>query len=238
MNLEVCIVNDRVVPNKLDDRALYQDFSTFFPKARRVEREDVINDFNSYDDMNMVKYCIKHTSRESHLLILKTTSVTTETPDTVNSFLQDIMKEKWWDVYFLCSWEDQCELWSNFRKVNINGTTEFRSKAPKGIQALMLTPESKKMILGAVPLRNGNYFTFTSKQQLTEQIYRGNLIAGCLTPNLFYFNMEIMELDDIHKANRCAKPNTRGTRSGSSVDYLWFILALIVIIGLAWLLVR
>jgi len=177
------------------------------------------------------------------VLIVKDSSVSNITPsgvaaskDVIGGMPERIRtalnKANQADLYFLCVWNDACNLYSDIDGIGAiaHGSTLKWSVQPSATQAVMYTPSSRDyfreaLINATVPL--GSLFNSILQQ--------GNMLAAAFVPNLIDFDIDLATSnDDYAKLNECAAITTSSANSSSVATILWFILIIVLVFVVAW----
>lgn len=157
-----------------------------------------------------VGWCLtdsKDTYPSNSVLIVKDSSTCFAGKEILNKVLREIRKIKHtFHVCYLGKWGDRCHLYSQRTRIKGTNYDIVKTSFPHGIQALFFSPEGRDVILGAEPMKNGEYFRARGSiaKSLTSNIRRGNLDAYCVTPNVIDYDLSLsLKDEDYLKLNQC-----------------------------------
>jgi len=177
---------------------------------------------------------------EAYVITIFDSSVSTANQITVNSVIQSA-KQRDFDLMYLTKWLDRCSLYSDKQPIEGEGIIPntnftFRSYQPSGLQAIMYSPHGRDIVLGLAPMRNGELFKVSDglSYSLTSEINRRNIVAYCVVPNLFNFNLALAPTQT-WKLNECQEAYEF---VNDTFNLLWFIIIVVVILILAWAIIR
>lgn len=188
-----------------------------------------------------------NTNNKEPVLYITDTSVTDADASTVEAIVTSLITNNW-DVCYLSKWLDSCDLYTDKKQINKNGTVLVNAVNPQGIQALMIRPD--RFLLdantGEISLKNGNKIAFENDLSSTLQklIVSKQINAATVTPNLFNVDpMTITKSEDYIKLNECRDPSAlipldNETQSSSQQKYITWGLLVIAILLLLYLLFR
>ena len=176
---------------------------------------------------------------DRYTLILKDTSVTTTSPDSLEKIIRATIDIGGWDICYLTRWLDRCDLYRNAVTVDNQMSVIVKTLSPNGTQALLFSPKGKQITIGQRKMNNGKYFTpinIPLDTKFNEEIQSGNMSALCTTPNQFEFDVfQARSTTDLAKLSDCRRPenNTNGKES-SALPFVWFAVIVIIVIIIAW----
>lgn len=207
---------------------------------------------NKNKDLNLDEYRVNYilnAAQQEHpnnyIIVLKDTSVTVASPDTIADFVSAAIQDNNWDLFYLCEWMDRCDQFSNVK--NIEGITVAQTQSPNGIQTLLISPLARDMLLGVKQYRApapNNLSKTELSTKLNQLVLARCLRANCMSPNLFEFDLGLAQNSrDYMKANQCVIPQGNSyqqapaalTPTTNSTSGWWWliIIAVLVVILLA-----
>jgi hypothetical protein len=179
------------------------------------------------------------------ILYITDTSVTDANAQTIEAIVTSLLTNDW-DVCYLSKWLDACDLYTEKKTINPNGTVLVNAVNPHGIQAIMIRPDRFKVdaTTGEVALKDGSKIQFENNLSTTLQklIAGKKILATTVSPNLFNVDPNTIERkEDWVKLNECR--GIAGMNGGSEVapnqatlqpnkQNLWLWLLLIILIAL------
>jgi len=177
------------------------------------------------------------------VIILKDNSVSHLTPEQITNRVKSILAlTQPFDIFYLCKWNDRCQLYTNKRNMADTNTFLAQTQAPGGFQAVLITPSGRDIILGQAMMPNNKKFKLDHPlpDQLTHEIFNGHLVAFTETPNIIDFDIRYaMSNADYVKLNECQPVKQSSQNVGSSTAaYVWFFIVILAIFLLAWALIR
>lgn len=185
----------------------------------------------------VLKHCRKYYPYYN-IMILKDNSVSAASSYTLTKTCYAICEEPKWDLCYLCKWLDRCDLYENVRSIEGLTITLTHTKSPHGIQALMVSPSGRDIMLGKKRMRNGEMFPTLKKpldSELNEQIELGNMYAITTNPNMFMFDVHCSDsVTDLAKMSICRRPENKERDETSVLPFVWFVAIVIGVILLAW----
>ena len=157
--------------------------------------------------------CLRH-SKENfpnhHFIIIKDTSVSVAGSDKIASAISKCINMGGWDVFYLCEWQERCDLLNNFTSLDdSSGLSAAKTNNAKGIQALLISPEGREMLLGDKPLRNGKIIQFEGNvsNTLASAVEDGAVLAQTTIPNIINYDITQATVPrDFLKGAQCAPP--------------------------------
>ena len=188
-----------------------------------------------------------NTNSKEPVLYITDTSITDADAGTIESIVTSLLSNNW-DVCYLSKWLDSCDLYTDKKQINKNGTVLVNAVNPQGIQAFLIRPD--RFLLdantGEVSLKNGNKIAFEKNLSSTFQklIAAKQINAATVTPNLFNVDpLTITKNEDYIKLNECRDPTAlipvdNGTQTSTSQNYITWGLLAVAILLLIYLLFR
>jgi len=173
------------------------------------------------------------------VLIIRDTSVTTATAHTVAEVVK--AAESDFDLCYLCRWLDQCQLYTNKRPVPGHLMHFFEAQQPQGLQALLFSVPGRDIALGLRPGRNDTYVPLKSDldTQLTQEVLTGNIRAQVVSPNLFEFDLRLVDSnEDYIKLSSCVPLSSAQSSCSSTSGAVWVFALAIVALLLVWAAVK
>ncbi len=182
----------------------------------------------------------------NYTIVIKDTSVTNSSSAEIASLVmlaidlnRNGRKKDNWELCYLCRWLDRCDLYKELAKMD--GVTKIvRTHSPLGLQAIMYSPKGRDIIIGRKRMKNGDFFTPIEPplgDQINKEISLGNILAVCMVPNIFEFNVLLARTElDLFKLSDCRLSNN-GTEEVPGVGiapFLWFVIITVGLILVAW----
>lgn len=173
-----------------------------------------------------------------YVLILKDTAVTYLNSNQMNIAISEMIENTFYDLYFLSSWNDSCTKYQDVDskenlKVTNNGNVNL---------ANMYSPNARTIILNGKRMKNGKYFSKGDSEfskNLANAVRDGNLTAVTSVPNIFTFNINFSTSSlDVNKLNKCVPVIEQAPPGNTTASYLWFFIFLVLIVLLAWALIK
>jgi hypothetical protein len=140
------------------------------------------------------------------------------------------------DLYFLCTWNDACN-----KYVDVDGVSNIDRGSylkwtiqPTSTQAVMYTTSSRDFIAEALVTMDVPLSTY-----FNTNIQQGKLLATAFVPNIIDFDITLATSnDDYAKLNECAPVSTSSDSQSSVASFLWFAVVIILVILVAWSLIK
>ena len=189
-----------------------------------------------------ISWCLEDAKKfnpDNPTIIVKDTSVSNSSPDTIAEIVSTALASNTWDICYLCKWLDRCDLYTD--KITIPGRTTIiaKTQTPQGTQAILLTPKARDYLESYV---KDHLIEQSYSSMLQQQILTAKLNATCVVPNLLEYDITAAKSDlDYLKTYQCDSKSNRivvdpTQSSGSSFGWLIFlILILLVILGIYWI---
>lgn len=215
---------------------------TTLPKYGKSNSEEVIA---SYRFEQACREADKRYSTQDSLIIFDS-STTNVSPSRILEILQALKESTPADLYYLADWLDKMDLSDELihlktkdrrgREIRLN-TVARRTQSPNGLQAILLTPKVRQIILGEITMDNDKYFTPLNNsmaEQLRENIEKGNLVAVAIYPNIFSFDIaQAKDVGDLMKTNSFSPFRDTLGSNATPLPVLWFFLVVFLIILLS-----
>ena len=197
----------------------------------------------------------------SYVIIAKDTSVSSGSANRIASIVSAAInannkRKHPWDIFYLCNWEDRCDLYNEKQPITDMTTVLVDSLSPHGLQAVMFSPHGRDKVLGRKQLANGSTFpilqdnTYSAAsldEGLNNAVKNKHLTAISAVPNVVEYDVTAARGDDDYrKLNRCLTNATNSSNNssnfqqvtGNSMNWLWLILIIILILIIVWLVLR
>jgi hypothetical protein len=144
------------------------------------------------------------------VLYITDTSITDADAATIEAIVTSLLTNEW-DVCYLSKWLDSCDLYTEKKQINSNGTILVNAVNPHGLQAILVRPDRfiVQQNTGEVSLKDGTKIEFenTISQTLQKLISNKKIIATTVSPNLFSVDPSTIERkEDWVKLNECRDP--------------------------------
>lgn len=197
-----------------------------------------------------IQWCLKDAKNrypKNHVIVAKDSSISDASPNRIADVVSAATNNGQWDVCYLSKWMDRCDLYSNKKPINGTMTTLTKTVSPHGLQAIILSPKGREVILGNQPMKNGEMFDLLEaplSQNLNEKIVSGNLEATATVPNLLTYDITFAnKSSDYLKTHECLVSDDESTESTetnnsgeknlqqtSGSSWFWFLLIIIILI--------
>lgn len=182
-------------------------------------------------ERHRVMWCLNNAKTEyplSPIIIVKDTTVSVASPETIGCRISQILSSSGWDLCYLCKWLDRCDLYTE-KKTLDNGTTMVvKTQAPQGFQAVLLTPEGRDKLLSKKDL------SLSLQDQIHQQIKSDELKVIAIVPNLLNYDQNaVKENQKYRRTQECLVPGgspPNNPNAGVGFNWLWLILILIIIL--------
>ena len=194
-----------------------------------------IDNVNSYRFIEIMKHSYKKTP-QNYVLYLKDNSVTSSDSETIKKVIKTAIKNKGWDLLYLCRWLDRCDLYNKMKDTHrdVPGTNIklTRTISPNGIQSILFSPEGLKKLLGYTT-RNTKRPLMVAKDlsnRLRLSIESGELYAMATIPNIFSYNvLDADSMSDLAKMVVCRRPTHIQHSSKNNIGpMIWFFIIVVV----------
>jgi hypothetical protein len=180
------------------------------------------------------------------IIIVKDTSISSASSDTIAKVVENTLERQEWSICYLCKWLDNCELYTNGQQIDGLSISIFKTLSPMGLQAIMLTPQGRDILLGTAKMSNDKTFTSLLQnnrvplnQALTQAIRSGWIEASCTYPNIIDFDISTVSNETYNqnafKTHQCRTTNNQYVTTNTKQWNIWgFLLAVLIIILIAW----
>jgi hypothetical protein len=188
-------------------RIIQYDKMTTNKNNNSNNKNDII-DYNLSDveETKLINLCLNDANRKFYnnsIIIIKDSSITTSSAWEISKIILDINSRPQWDLCYLCSWLDVCEMYTDFYKIPDTSVSLVKAYAPEGIQALMISANGRKHLLKLINTKQVNPINSIS-EYITKNIVNEKLIAYNTVPNLFNYDLSLAKNNsDYKKANSC-----------------------------------
>lgn len=184
----------------------------------------------------ILKELWKYKDLNEYVMILKTDSITLQNTELlVDTIKRSIEINS--DLYYFARYLDKCQLNTIIEGTNSEQMPELiQTWFPQGLQCVMFSPHGLGVVLGEIPMKNGNKFILTKplSQQLTIEVAKGNITAMATNPVVFVFDTTFAENNiDYLMANVC-QPIDLNPPPSSSGNFLLLILVIVIVVIAAW----
>lgn len=234
------IVNVLLIPDSQasGDHTLYLKSLLDDPLFNVVEVEPKCPKSNTEIEQSyaLLEELWKYKDLNQYVMILKTSSITLQNTELLVQTIKRAMEVKS-DLYYFSRYLDKCQLNTIVAGTDLKLMPELvQSWFPQGLQSTMFSPHGLGIVLGQIPMRNGNKFVLTNplSQQLTIEVAKGNMTALATNPVIFVFDTMLAESNkDYLMANVC-QPIDLSPTPTTSGSLLLFILIVVIVIIAAW----
>lgn len=218
-------------------------------------------------DYAMLMDALSKATKGSYVIVVKDTAVSAASTQTILDVIDALIASNQqpstsWDLAYLAKWLDRCDLYTNVRETGDNGLKLVDTVSPNGVLALMLSPAGQAKFLAKYPMTDQGDVKANPivKQPLGKVLNESisarpdvsdasrpaalqRFTAVTTTPSLINFDITQRTNDnELLKTNECRSvPQTRpakAAKASSDMGFLWFILIVIVVVLLAWALIR
>lgn len=134
-------------------------------------------------------------NNEDSIIIIKDSSVSNASPETIADVCRAVVDgADIADVVYLASWQEECDNLKNKRVIANKTTVIAKGSSPHGMQAILVSPKGRDILLGESPMRgiSGDVFNIDDKpvaDNLTEAVESNNILADVIVPSLFGFDV-------------------------------------------------
>lgn len=205
---------------------------------------------------------------DSYVIVCKDTAVAVATSRTIYDVIEKTIEHSstsnanQFDIFYLANWADRCDLYTNERNVGERGLVIVNTVSPNGALCLMFSPEGRKKFLrvfkdgipkdpaGSRSLGYHLHNRVGSRSNISKHPHNGTTIgerfyATTSSPTLLNFDMHNRTSDaDFAKSAECRSVPpaemgpSRVESSSSRMAFFWFVIVTIIVIAVAWLLIR
>jgi hypothetical protein len=173
------------------------------------------------------------------ILYITDTSITDADAATIEAIVTSLLTNEW-DVCYLSKWLDSCDLYTEKKQINQNGTVLVNAVNPHGLQAIMMRPDRfiVDVATGEVSLKDGNKIQFENSisQTLQKLIANKKILATTVSPNLFSVDPStIQKKEDWVKLNECRDPRRPNDMQPQPMqpttqNYIWLLVFVVLLI--------
>jgi len=189
------------------------------------------------------------------VLVISETSITNANPESIAEVLMAILNdESNYDMIYLGGWLDKSTEYFDTHHLKLKNpdgseielpTLISKTKAPCGLQSILFSSETRKIILGKKPLKHNElkkkdqYFSPLVKSlshQIRDYTRSGHFTVGTVVPNLFDYDISYAEKpSDYLKLNKFSVVSTTSEIQSKALPLIWFILIALVVVVLLWI---
>lgn len=219
--------------------------------AKNIKTDYPGFDINSSNELYRfilsLKDSIKQNAKEP-ILYITDTSVTDADASLIEAVVTSLLSNNW-DICYLSKWLDSCDLYTDKKVINKNGTVLVNAVNPHGVQAVLIRPDQFSVDdnTGEVVWK-GNKIAFEKNLSNSFQnlIASKSIVAATVTPNLFNVDPStITDSLDYVKLNECRdlsavsnNPNISGaggiTSNPNLITYILLGIAILLILYLLY----
>lgn len=173
------------------------------------------------------------------VLYITDTSITDADAATIEAIVTSLLTNEW-DICYLSKWLDSCDLYTEKKQINQNGTVLVNAVNPHGIQAIMMRPDrfAVDVATGEVSLKDGTKVQFENSlsQTLQKLITNKKILATTVSPNLFSVDPStIQKKEDWVKLNECRDPRVPNDMQPQPMqpttqNYIWLLVFVVLLI--------
>lgn len=178
----------------------------------------------------------KYKDSNQYVMILKTSSITLQNTELLVQTVKRSLEVKS-DLYYFARYLDKCQLNTIIPGTNKETMPELvQTWFPQGLQCVMFSPHGLNVVLGQVPMKNGNKFVLANPlaQQLTIEVAKGNMTALATNPVVFIYDTMLAESNNDYLMANVCQPIDVTPPPDTSGNLLLFILIVIIVIIAAW----
>lgn len=202
--------------------------------------EDVCMDDLSDREAIQTRLQLKRPDRG--VLFVRDTSVTNMSKQKLEDLITYIDgRQSYYDVFYLCRWEDECQKIIDTRHIPYLNVTVGRTYSPKGLQAIFVSTDGCQTILESIGQKSNE----TLDDIFLHPIQSGKLVAFCTLNNVFEYDISQATSNlDFNKSSVCKKmangqtPDDDLTPDNNNLGFIWFVLVVIIAILITFAIVR
>ncbi|SNW62883.1 Hypothetical protein ORPV_979 [Orpheovirus IHUMI-LCC2] len=151
-----------------------------------------------------------------YILYILDTSVTISTSDYITDAISKAIQlnenGNRWDIVYLNKWNENCDKIREITHVS-DGLGVFTSSySPKGLQAVLISPDGRDRLLGKRSMENGRTFHAdynNIEDKLVKAIEDKNIVSVNIQPNLFEYDIRYAtSADDYVKTHECLEKSS------------------------------
>lgn len=191
---------------------------------------------------------VKDNYDDNYFIIIKDNSVSVATPEKIANVVRKAIKVGGWDIFYLSDWQDDCSQFTPNNMTDLGDLAMAKTKYAQGLQAVLISPDGRRMLMGEKPMRNGKVIQYNDSisNTLSNAALSGGINAATVVPNLINYDItKAKSAADYLKAQQCATPanlvNNKPITSyaannltGSNNNVWWWIAGLIILILIIW----
>jgi hypothetical protein len=244
-SIVVYIVQDNP---RLDRRTVVKSFfrsdiyTVVLPSIDYNPQKESVRSVEAHYEAYQMGWCLLDAKEQypSHsILFIKDSCLCTASQEAIDDIvLHYHQRRDDFDVGYLCKWEDKCHLHSQKESLKDMDAYIAKTVSPHGLQALLITPSGRDILIGQKPMKNGYFFKpeMSLSLHLNREIVDGNVDALCVVPNLFAYDLRLVQTnDDFLKANECEVVPSDLYRQGSYINqYIIILIIIILLIFIIW----
>lgn len=230
---------ERVMMMFKNDLFLINEIEIVPPTACPYKLENKDDSFEFYQFVKCLNDS-KNKYPNSPVIVVKDSSITVSTPDTITEVILNSLKKDNWDIFYLSKYMDLCSQYNNYFDVPETSIKIVHTTSPYGTQALMFTPDMRDIIIGDSKMKDGRRFEVANSANLNLTLNRyiedGKINAITTTPNLITPDPDsATDNIDYEKSNECRLPDEVVVVQKSNNTAFWIFVAsvaVLLIIGL------
>lgn len=180
----------------------------------------------------------RHNSND-HTIIVRDSSISIASPELMADIVKTTIDSGDFDICYLSKWSSRCDLYTNKKPIENTSAVITKTQTGSGIQALLLSPNGRDIILRTKPMKNGKLFEMKKKSDLGynlgQEIFKNNISSICIVPNLIEYDVtEATSNEDYKKSHACDVPGMDSSSTDGSSGWIFTILVIIIIILIIW----
>lgn len=197
--------------------------------------EEVVQ-INTVSQNELLKNAILRSDPEKYTIVLFSSIITLLNPEQVTDYVEQIVKNIEFDVFYLMKYSDDIKGHDDFKILGNIQTMKVTS--PHGIEALILSPNGKLLLKDNLETKDGRGIDYVMNAMCSKmKCYSSD-------PCIFNFDLkkrkndyELMKGVSYTEAIHSMKPPVLTKKNTSQTNIYWFILVIIFIIFIAGALV-
>lgn len=151
-----------------------------------------------------------------YILYILDTSVTNSTSDYITDAISKAIElnenGNKWDIVYLNKWNENCDKIREITHISDSLGIFTSSYSPKGLQAVLVSPDGRDRLLGKRSMENGRTFHAdynTIEDKLVKAIEEKNIVSVNIQPNLFEYDIRYAtSADDYIKTHECLEKSS------------------------------
>ncbi len=207
------------------------------PQCKKKRSKKEKRSITDRDRDNFVIKSLTDAPCDEYTLVCIDRMISVCTSDQIYDCIEYCISHIEFDIFYLASWADRCDLYSDFHEVD--NYKIVRTRSPHGMACLLFSPCGKKKFLEKIELtKNRSLDLMVNPQLKSFKVYT-------TTPSIIEFDITQSECDlELIKVCKCrevpeaVRPVEVTRRNTTTLNLLWFILVLIIIICLAGILLN